>query len=243
MEQFESSVTTIVGRYINQYLADYSTNPQSNWKQKDTAIYLLTSIASKGSSSFFGISSTNELVDVVQFFTDNVAQDLHAAANSVHPILQVDAIKYIHTFRNQLTKEQLLSVLPLLVTHLESENYVTCSYAAVTIERVLFLKQQTQGTPQNQLLFTPNDVQPFAENILMAMFRRIESGETPEKIAENDYLMKCVMRLIITAREALLPAREPVLNHLVQILQQIAKNPSNPKFSQFCFESIAALVR
>lgn len=242
MEQFESSITTIVGRYINQYLSEYSANPQENWKQKDTAIYLLTSIASKGSSSSFGVSKTNELVDVVQFFSDHVAQDLHAPSESVHPILQVDAIKYIHTFRNQLTKEQLLSVLPLLVTHLESDNYVTCSYAAVTIERVLFLKQQN-GVNQNQLLFTPNDVQPFSENILMAMFRRIQSGQTPEKISENDYLMKCVMRLIITSREGLAPAREPVLAHLVQILEQIAKNPSNPKFSQFCFESIAALIR
>lgn len=242
MEQFESSITTIVGRYINQYLSEYSANPQANWKQKDTAIYLLTSIASKGSSSSFGVSKTNELVDVVQFFSDHVAQDLHAPSESVHPILQVDAIKYIHTFRNQLTKEQLLSVLPLLVTHLESDNYVTCSYAAVTIERVLFLKQQN-GVSQNQLLFTPTDVQPFSENILMAMFRRIQSGQTPEKISENDYLMKCVMRLIITSREGLAPAREPVLAHLVQILEQIAKNPSNPKFSQFCFESIAALIR
>ena len=39
--------------------------------------------------------------------------------------------------------------------------------------------------------FTQADVRPFAESILMACFRNIESGNTPEKIAENDYLMKC----------------------------------------------------
>lgn len=39
--------------------------------------------------------------------------------------------------------------------------------------------------------FTQADVRPFAENILMALFSNIEKGGTPEKIAENDYLMKC----------------------------------------------------
>lgn len=62
--------------------------------------------------------------------------------NAGVPILKVDAIKYIHTFRSILTKEQLLTVFPLLVKHLESENYVVHTYAAITIERILFLRQQ-----------------------------------------------------------------------------------------------------
>lgn len=39
--------------------------------------------------------------------------------------------------------------------------------------------------------FTETDVAPYAENILLALFANIERGGTPEKIAENDYLMKC----------------------------------------------------
>jgi len=45
----------------------------------------------------------------------------------------------------QLTKEQLVSVLPLLVQHLSSDNYVIYSYAAITIERILFLKVNNQA--------------------------------------------------------------------------------------------------
>lgn len=41
--------------------------------------------------------------------------------------------------------------------------------------------------------FTQADVRPYAENILMALFANIEKGGTPEKIAENDYLMKCTL--------------------------------------------------
>ena len=41
----------------------------------------------------------------------------------------------------QLTKEQLSQVIPLLVGHLRSDNYVCYSYAAITVERILFIKR------------------------------------------------------------------------------------------------------
>jgi exportin-2 (importin alpha re-exporter) len=48
-----------------------------------------------------GVTSTNALVDIVQFFSENVFQDLQSTG--VHPILQVDAIKFLYTFRNQVS--------------------------------------------------------------------------------------------------------------------------------------------
>jgi hypothetical protein len=43
--------------------------------------------------------------------------------------------------------------------------------------------------------FSQADVRPFAQDILMALFTNIERGQTPEKMAENDYLMRCKPRL------------------------------------------------
>ena len=51
------------------------------------------------------------------------------------------------------------------------------------------------------------------------------------------------MRVIITARQALTPVHEGVLNRLVNILGEISRNPSNPKFNQYCFESVSGLIR
>jgi exportin-2 (importin alpha re-exporter) len=189
LEQFEQQVTDIIKGYIAQFLQDYAANPTDKWKSKDTAIYLLTSIAARGSTQQLGVTSTNMLVDVVEFFGQNVFADLQAAPGAVHPILAVDAIKYLYTFRNHLTKDQLVSVLPLLVQHLTDSNYVVYSYAAITIERILFIKVDRRAQ------FTETDVQPFAQNILIALFTNITSGRTPEKIAENDYLMKCMCSL------------------------------------------------
>lgn len=44
---FEGPVTAIFSGYVNSMLAEYAKNPGQNWKHKDAAIYLVTSLASK----------------------------------------------------------------------------------------------------------------------------------------------------------------------------------------------------
>lgn len=51
------------------------------------------------------------------------------------------------------------------------------------------------------------------------------------------------MRVIVTARHTLSPQYQSTLTRLVAILGVISKNPSNPRFDQYIFESIAALLR
>ena len=140
----EAEATEVTGAWIGQGLNEYNANKTKNWRAKDTAIYLLTAVATRGSTTQHGVTSTNALIDVVQFFSDNVFADLQAAPGTIHPILQVDAIRFLYTFRNQLTKPQLLSVLPTLVQHLSSDNYVCYTYAAISIERILFIRQGNQ---------------------------------------------------------------------------------------------------
>ena len=55
--------------------------------------------------------------------------------------------------------------------------------------------------------------------------------------------MKCVMRVIITARQSLTPVYEAILGKLIGILGIMSKNPSNPNFAQYTFEGISALIR
>jgi exportin-2 (importin alpha re-exporter) len=51
------------------------------------------------------------------------------------------------------------------------------------------------------------------------------------------------MRVILTARQTLTPGYEQTLGRLVGILGVISKNPSNPLFDQYIFESISGLMR
>ncbi len=51
------------------------------------------------------------------------------------------------------------------------------------------------------------------------------------------------MRVIITARSSLAAGSDKTLGRLVAILGIISKNPSNPNFDQYIFESMSALMR
>jgi exportin-2 (importin alpha re-exporter) len=237
MEQFEQSVTTIVMRYVGKFLADYSSNPEANWRSKDTAVYLFCSIAAAGVvTASHGVTKTNSLVNISEFFSTNLANDLTSA--DVEPILKVDAIKYLYSFRSLITKEQWQQVLPLLVNRLGDSNYVVYTYAAIALERVLYLTDEN-GKP----LIEPSLMTPLSRDLLEYLFSLIEKNTAPEKVQENEYLMRCVMRVLIVIKDAVNAITENVLKHLVYITNLISDNPSNPRFYYYHFESLGAIIR
>jgi len=93
-------------------------------------------------------------------------------------------------------------------------------------------------------MFKADEIIDFAEGMLAQLFRLIYAqGQTPEKIAENEYLMKCVMRVLIVSREKTAPHAQLILGELIKIMTETAKNPSNPRFNHYCFESVGAVIR
>jgi len=238
LEKFEGLVTDVVGRYITHYLSTFTKDPTSEWKSKDTAVYLFSAIAAKGViTAAHGVQTTNTLVNVVDFFQNNIANDL-VADTGVEPILKVDAIKFLYTFRSQLTKAQWSAAFPPLVKNLASSNYVVYTYASIAVERVLFLTSDS-----GQHLFGKNEVAPFAKDLLEHLFQLIEKDAAPEKIQENEFLMRCVMRVLIVIKDGVLPITDNVLQHLINITEIIGQNPSNPRFYNYHFEALGALVR
>lgn len=237
-EKMESKATQVVMTYVQGYLENYEKNKTENWRDKDAATFLYSAIAAKGNVTSAGVSATNILLDVVAFFTQHIAPDL--VATDINPILKVDAIKYIHTFRNQLTKDQLKEAFPLLSSHLSSSEYVVYTYTAITIERILSIRINNNSA----LMFQRPDVEPYAKDLLISLFNLIMKGnKSPEKLAENEFLMKCIMRILVTIQEGMTPFGEEMLQQLVGIVNEISKNPSNPRFSHFTFESIGSIIR
>lgn len=226
-------LTSKVMSYVNQFLS------QSDWENKDKAIYLFTSLAAKGTVTNIGVTSTNMLVDVVLFFTDNIASYLVSDAN---PILKTDAIKFILTFRNQLTKDQLLTTLPLLINHLRDPNPVVYTYAAITIDKLLSMTNLSNTS--HKPVFDKNDIRGSVNDLLSSLFTLILSNTAPEKLSENEFLVKCVMRVLNTAEDSIdQQFRQTIIKQLLEILSVIAKNPANPRFTHYVFESLGLLAK
>lgn len=233
-ERFEELVTRVAGKYINHYLEQGKTN----WKDKDTAISLFLSIAAKGAvTAGHGVKTVNPLVNVVEFFQQHVASDL-VTDGGVEPIAKVDAIKYLYTFRSQLTKEQWQGAFQPLIQNLASSNYVVYTYASIAVERLLYLTDDS-----GVRVFDRADIEPFAKDLLDHLFKLVEKESNVAKMQENEYLMRCIMRVLIVIKTGVLGFVDMVLDHLVGITNIIKQNPSNPRFYYYHFEALGAIVR
>ncbi|KAL6719612.1 importin-alpha export receptor [Lecanora helva] len=238
MARFERMVSTIVLRYVDHYLSEYSQSPSTNWKAKDTAIYLYSSIAAKGAiTTSQGVTSTNEFANVIEFFQKHISRDLISEVG-VEPILQVDAVKYLYVFRSQITPAQWQDAFPLVVKHLGSPDYVVYTYAAIALERTMALvdssKQPVIGRPS---------VERLSAQLLQHLFSLIEKDSYPAKLQENEFLMRCVMRVLIVVKEGASPTSEDIMAHFVKITEISSQNPSNPRFNYYLFEAVGALIR
>ncbi|KAM7218971.1 CAS/CSE protein, C-terminus domain containing protein [Rhypophila decipiens] len=234
LENFEATVTQVVFKYINHYL----TLGKTDWKAKDTAVYLFLAIAAKGTvTAAHGVKTVNSYVNVVEFFAEHIASDL--VGDATEPISKVDAIKYLYNFRSQLNKAQWDGAIQPLINNLGSTNYVVYTYAAIAVERVLFLTDD-----QGQHILSRADILPYAKDLLEHLFALVEKDASPAKLQENEFLMRCIMRVLIVLKESVLQCGvESVLNHLIKITNVIKENPSNPRFYYYHFEAIGALVR
>ncbi|KAL5115817.1 importin-alpha export receptor [Pleosporales sp. CAS-2024a] len=237
MSRFEALVTTTAQTYIDAYLQDYAKDPAANWKSKDTAVYLFTAIAAKGTATAAqGVLSVNDNVNILHFFTTHIASDLQNDAPEA--ILKVDAIKFLYVFRSQLSPEHWRAAFPLLVNQLGNDNYVIHTYASIAVERVLFMTDANK-----QPMIPRSHVVGSSKDLLTHLFKLITKNSAPEKIQENEFLMKCVMRVLIFIRDGLLPICDAILNNFIAIVKVIRHNPSNPRFQYYLFEGIGALIR
>jgi exportin-2 (importin alpha re-exporter) len=73
---FEAKMTEIFSAYVTAMLAKYAENPSQNWKCKDSAIYMVTSLAAKGQTQRSGITQINELVDLTEFANKHIIPEL-----------------------------------------------------------------------------------------------------------------------------------------------------------------------
>uniref|UniRef100_A0A8C1EYD0 Exportin-2 n=2 Tax=Cyprinus carpio TaxID=7962 RepID=A0A8C1EYD0_CYPCA len=231
---FEGPVTGIFSGYVSSMLTEYAKNPGVNWKHKDAAIYLVTSLASKAQTQKHGITQANELVNLCEFFVNHILVDLKSPSVNEFPVLKADAIKYVMTFRSQLPKEQLLEAVPLLVAHLQAESIVQHTYAAHALERLFTMRGANNAT-----LITPAEMAPFTEQLLNNLFKALAIPGS----SENEYMMKAIMRSFSLLQEAIVPYIPTLIGQLTHKLLLVSKNPSKPHFNHYLFESLCLSIR
>jgi exportin-2 (importin alpha re-exporter) len=227
-------MTAIFGQYVQEMLVNYSGNPATAWKSKDAAIYLVTSLVAKGQTQKEGVTKTNDLVNITDFYQTHILPELSNTQVNFLPVLKADAIKYVMIFRTQLPQYIVKESIPHLVRLLSAESPVVYTYAATALEKILLIKQ-TDGTP----LIKSTELSPVGQELLSNCF--LVLGRPNSK--ENEYVMKTIMRTLSCLQESVVPLMPVMLPKLLEILVAVAKNPSKPFFNHYMFESLCLCIR
>lgn len=234
--KFSTEVTQLFIGYVGSMLQQYGQNPEQNWKAKDCAIYLVMALTVRGKTAAQGATTTNQLVNVMDFFNQHVLPELQSQQLDQRPVLKADSLKYLTTFRSQVPKDTCVQIFRQLVVLLGSDSNVVHTYAAVAVERLL---AQREGGKQR---FQVQDLAPVLEPLLSALFSAFLKPDS----AENEYVMRCIMRVIDFVGPEIAPAIPSCVSALAGeqgILMRVIKNPTQPGFNHYLFESVAALVK
>ena len=234
---FEHRITSIFGSYVNTMLDMYNGKPAEHWRSKDAAIYLVTSLATKAKTAKHGITQTNQLVDLTDFCRKNIIPELQKVNNiDEMPVLKAAAVKYIMTFKSQLPSDLVKACLPNIIGHLKAQSHVTHTYAAAAVDKILIMKMPGST---NLPVVTSADLAPLASTLLEGLFGAFALPGS----AENEYVMKCVMRSFSCLQSEVMPYLPHVLPVLTQKLEAAAKNPTKPHYNHYLWETLCLSIR
>ena len=141
---------------------EYLQNPTQNWLKKDTCIFLVLALASKGETQKFGITKTSSFISIPAFYASSILPELqnpdgksHFSLNSYTklslilvnslPLIKAACLKFLIDVRSQIDRDALLVSIPQCVRYLSSNNIVVQTYAAHAIERLLLVRHPTDS--------------------------------------------------------------------------------------------------
>ncbi|CAG0901076.1 unnamed protein product [Cyprideis torosa] len=231
---FEEKITHVFSGYIKALLDAYSTNPAELWPQKDTAIYLVTSLAVKAQTAKFGATQVNQLVNINSFYRDHILPELQSPNVDSIPVIKSDALRYVLVFRSLLEPDLIKGTLLLLPKLMAAKSVVTRSYASNLVDKTLLLRGQ-----DGLGLVRPEELLPQADTLLKALFDVLNMTGS----RENEFAMKAILRCLVSLGDKCIP----VLAHLLPVLTvkvaEVSQNPSQPHFNHALFESLGFSIR
>ena len=233
------------GRQTSQYCVGYINVMFDNytktldWKAKDAALHLFLSTSVMTSSSASGANDLNPDIDILGIFNSHVLPEISDPYINNRSIVKADALKLICMFRSHLPSSMLLGLIANVITHLSSESIVVQTYAALCLEKFLSLKDRNPSNGTMTARITNVHLHPHLQTLLSGLFTALSNPNHPE----NDYIMKCILRVLVVVGNDVAPISFHVLPPLVETLDRVSKNPTNPHFNHYLFECLAIIVK
>ncbi|KAJ1508459.1 importin-alpha export receptor [Coelomomyces lativittatus] len=227
MEFFESPMMAICEKHLVESLNAYYAHPTTEYKKKDLAITLYIAASSKHrlQKDTTGFFSGTSAFNILHFCQTHIITDLQPQAQ-VHPILIMDALKFLNVFRFQIDASHSVNLLKMVASHLTLSPHGIHLWAAMVCERYLSL-------------LPPTEAAPAAVSVARLMIPSLMKETVPTKLQENDVLLKTIWR---SMKLGYLDVEE-IMKLSVHCFTLVSTHPSSPKFIHYLFECMALLIR
>jgi exportin-2 (importin alpha re-exporter) len=208
---------------------------------KEAAISIMIAIGITSSSEVTGTVTVSPHIDSMSFFQQAIMPELQPVTGGAapSPILVAAALKFIVSFRQTLGSMNLPAVLGLITPHLSNPHYVVHTYAAFAITRMLDTKVPNAAGGAAQPLINSASFAPFFGATVQGLVAVLQSPVSKE----NEYAMRCLMRVVIVTGSAALPHARELVTFLNAVVIEILKQCRNPLFPYYVFETLAAFLR
>jgi len=226
---FPEQVSALCEGHMASLLEQYTASGGSDWRLKDTALHLLLASAALNA----GCTELNPRVQMQAIFSSHVLPEVQDADVNARSLVRADALKLLTLFRTHLPAPFVIGLLPAVISHLKSSHVVVQTYAAICIERWLSVKDNGQQR------VTQAHLQPHLDSCFTELFAVLENPD----LSENDYVMKCIMRLLALVGGGVAPLVSLLMGKLTGVFARVAKNPVNPHYNHYLFECYALLIR
>ncbi|KAI3378866.1 hypothetical protein SNEBB_002143 [Seison nebaliae] len=219
--------------FIQRSFTQYHENPTDNWQLKYVSISLVNGICAKQITSRFGVTTINDHIDLHQFFRDCLIDDFES--EKTHPILKGAGIKFIYSFRNHFTNDEICQIFPLITKTLNDESMVIHSYAARCVEGLLLLKDSNTQQPIIDDVMLNNHFDTLLQLLYHAFLK--QGSET------NNYIIRAMLRTLSAKPDLVMKHMGDLMTFFIERTQVIVKEPKNATYNHCLFEIDSLLLR
>ncbi|ESQ28196.1 hypothetical protein EUTSA_v10019782mg, partial [Eutrema salsugineum] len=213
-KNYRTQVMDVLIPELQRFCSSFSANPAAQWKDKACAIELVVSLVHLSA----------------------ILPELHSLEVNSFPMLKAGCLKFLMVFPSHIPstfpKPIAIPLVMDLTRFLQAESKVLHSYAAISIENLLLVKDErvkryVSGVRSLVLV-----------DLMTSMFDALKLTTSEE----NQYIMRCIMRVLGLA-EFSSEVAGCCFAGLTSLLSKSLEYPKNSAYNHGLFESIAVLVR
>ena len=226
----------IIAPKINKFLEEYNKDNAKNWNKKLVVINLLFASCIKTFAQRFGVTELNPnsmYTDIESLINEIFIKEFQNYKSPT--IIQTYSLKFLSTFRLQISDQNKLGqIILMLIEILNNCNEVTQYACLLCLDLIINMKDlKTRKSSTIEIVNNDNIFNKLISSLLNFIGKNT-----------NIFAMRCFFRAIrLTQDQKLQSLAQSINDSMDAILKLIIKNPQTDEFNYYFFETCALIMK